>query len=181
MVVSEESRSSEGQGSGRVLSLDEEDEDLRDFPLTPRVVGSSERYILSTTILTTTTATPVSPVLEELDFAPSSPPEEGSDGEVFSEEVTFPGDFEGGDVEVVVEEREEEEEVVLGEAEGALEGGDRAEMRQSKKNKFKKNLYFLLRARMKTRRPLFRRDRSSPVNHKITSYSQTIILVCSTG
>ena len=105
MVVSEESRSSEGQGSGRVLSLDEEDEDLRDFPHTPHVVGSSERYILSTTIITTTTATPVSPVLEELDFAPSSPPEEGSDGEVFSEEVTFPGDFEGGDVEVVVEER----------------------------------------------------------------------------
>ena len=52
MVVSEESRSREGQGSGRVLSLDEEDEDLRDFPHPPRVVGSSERYVLSTTILT---------------------------------------------------------------------------------------------------------------------------------
>ena len=81
VVVSEESRSSEGQGSGRVLSLDEEDEDLRDFPHSPRVVGSFERFILSTTAVTTTTATPVSPVLE-LDFVPSSPPEEGSDGEV---------------------------------------------------------------------------------------------------
>ena len=133
VVVSEESRSSEGQGSGRVLSLDEEDEDLRNFPHPPCVVGSSERYILSTTIVATTTATPVSSVLEELDFALPSPSAEESEGDVVpEEEVTFPGEFDGGDVEVAVEERrreEEEEEVDLGEAEGALGGGDRVEMR----------------------------------------------------
>ena len=106
MVVSEESRSSEGQGSGQVLSLDEEDEDLRAFPHLPCVVGLSERYVLSTTIVTTTTAMPVSPVLEELDFALPSPPEEESEGYVEAEEeVTFPGELEGGDVEVAVEER----------------------------------------------------------------------------
>ena len=54
----------------------------------------------------TTTAMPVSSVLEELDFALPSPPEEESEGYVATEEdVTFPGEFEGGDVEVAVEER----------------------------------------------------------------------------
>ena len=105
MVVSEESRSSEGQSSKRVLSLNEKDEDLRDFPHPPRVVGSSERYILSTTILTTTTATPISSAPEDLDFVLPSPPEEESEEFVATEEaVTFSGDFEGGDVEVAVEE-----------------------------------------------------------------------------
>ena len=106
VVVSEESRSSEGHGSGRVLSLDEEDEDLRNFSHLPCVVGSSERYLLSMTIIETTTATPVSSVLEELDFALPSPSVEESEGDVMpEEEVTFPGEFDGGDVEVAVEDR----------------------------------------------------------------------------